>query len=207
MKKYGGFIPGIRAGKPTAEYLDYVLTRITLPRLALPRRSSRSSRSSRSPCSASSSQLPVRRHQHPDHGRRRSRHRQADREPAAAAQLRRVPALMRAGPDGPARGGQGHPGRGGRRTSSASRTISTGDIFRANVVPGHPARRRGRALHGRRRVRARRGHQRDGARPRSPSRTRPPASCSTATRAPRRRSASSTRCSPSHGGRWTGSWS
>jgi len=31
MKKYGGFIPGIRAGSPTAEYLDYVLTRITLP--------------------------------------------------------------------------------------------------------------------------------------------------------------------------------
>ena len=27
MKKYGGFIPGIRAGRPTAEYLDYVLTR------------------------------------------------------------------------------------------------------------------------------------------------------------------------------------
>lgn len=31
MKKYGGFVPGIRAGKPTAEYLDYVLTRITFP--------------------------------------------------------------------------------------------------------------------------------------------------------------------------------
>ncbi len=31
MKKYGGFIPGIRAGKPTAQYLDYVLTRLTLP--------------------------------------------------------------------------------------------------------------------------------------------------------------------------------
>ena len=31
MKKYGGFIPGIRAGRPTAEYLDYVLTRLTLP--------------------------------------------------------------------------------------------------------------------------------------------------------------------------------
>ncbi|MGZ4653568.1 preprotein translocase subunit SecY [Oryzihumus sp.] len=30
MKKYGGFIPGIRAGRPTAEYLDYVLTRITV---------------------------------------------------------------------------------------------------------------------------------------------------------------------------------
>jgi preprotein translocase subunit SecY len=31
MKKYGGFIPGIRPGKPTADYLDYVLKRITLP--------------------------------------------------------------------------------------------------------------------------------------------------------------------------------
>ncbi|MGN6634184.1 MAG: preprotein translocase subunit SecY [Oryzihumus sp.] len=31
MKKYGGFIPGILAGRPTAEYLDYVLTRITVP--------------------------------------------------------------------------------------------------------------------------------------------------------------------------------
>ena len=31
MKRYGGFIPGIRAGRPTAEYLDYVLTRLTAP--------------------------------------------------------------------------------------------------------------------------------------------------------------------------------
>ena len=31
MKKYGGFIPGIRPGRPTAEYLDYILNRITLP--------------------------------------------------------------------------------------------------------------------------------------------------------------------------------
>ncbi len=30
MKKYGGFIPGIRPGKPTADYLDKVLSRITL---------------------------------------------------------------------------------------------------------------------------------------------------------------------------------
>ncbi|MFH5822083.1 preprotein translocase subunit SecY [Georgenia sp. AZ-5] len=29
MKRYGGFIPGIRAGRPTAEYLQYVLSRIT----------------------------------------------------------------------------------------------------------------------------------------------------------------------------------
>jgi preprotein translocase subunit SecY len=31
LKKSGGFVPGIRPGKKTAEYIDYVLTRITLP--------------------------------------------------------------------------------------------------------------------------------------------------------------------------------
>jgi preprotein translocase subunit SecY len=31
MKKYGGFIPGIRPGRPTAEYLSYVLSRLTAP--------------------------------------------------------------------------------------------------------------------------------------------------------------------------------
>jgi preprotein translocase subunit SecY len=31
MKKYGGFIPGIRPGRQTAEYLNHILTRITLP--------------------------------------------------------------------------------------------------------------------------------------------------------------------------------
>lgn len=30
LRKYGGFLPGIRPGKRTAEYLDYVLTRITV---------------------------------------------------------------------------------------------------------------------------------------------------------------------------------
>lgn len=30
MKKYGGFVPGIRPGRPTAEYLDRILTRLTL---------------------------------------------------------------------------------------------------------------------------------------------------------------------------------
>ena len=29
LKKYGGFIPGIRPGSATAEYFDYVLTRLT----------------------------------------------------------------------------------------------------------------------------------------------------------------------------------
>ncbi|KAA0021528.1 preprotein translocase subunit SecY [Antrihabitans cavernicola] len=31
MKKFGGFIPGIRPGRPTADYLQHVLSRITLP--------------------------------------------------------------------------------------------------------------------------------------------------------------------------------
>lgn len=30
MKKYGGFIPGVRPGRPTAEFLDFIVTRITL---------------------------------------------------------------------------------------------------------------------------------------------------------------------------------
>ena len=30
LKKYGGFIPGIRPGEPTADYIDHVMTRITL---------------------------------------------------------------------------------------------------------------------------------------------------------------------------------
>jgi len=31
MKKNGGFIPGVRPGKSTAEYIDHILTRVTLP--------------------------------------------------------------------------------------------------------------------------------------------------------------------------------
>ena len=31
IRKYGGFIPGIRPGRPTADHLDHILTRITLP--------------------------------------------------------------------------------------------------------------------------------------------------------------------------------
>jgi preprotein translocase subunit SecY len=30
LKKHGGFIPGIRPGEQTAQYIDYVLTRITV---------------------------------------------------------------------------------------------------------------------------------------------------------------------------------
>jgi len=31
LRKYSGYIPGIRPGPPTAQYLDRVLTRLTLP--------------------------------------------------------------------------------------------------------------------------------------------------------------------------------
>ncbi len=30
-KKYGGFIPGVRPGRPTAEFLDRILARLTFP--------------------------------------------------------------------------------------------------------------------------------------------------------------------------------
>ena len=31
MKKQGGFIPGVRPGKNTADYIDNILTKVTLP--------------------------------------------------------------------------------------------------------------------------------------------------------------------------------
>src|SRR3989338_3888340 len=31
LKKYGGFIPGVRPGNPTAEYVDFIINRVTLP--------------------------------------------------------------------------------------------------------------------------------------------------------------------------------
>ena len=136
MKKYGGFIPGIRAGKPTEDYLAYVLSRITAPGCALPG-ADRADPADRARADQRQPELPLRRHLHPDHGRRRARHREADREPAPAAQLRRVPALMRLiimGPPGA--------GKGTQATFIADHfaipAISTGDIFRANVSQGTP---------------------------------------------------------------------
>ena len=97
MKKYGGFIPGIRAGKPTAEYLNYVLSRITLPgALYL-------GMISLIPLIALV--LVIANQNFPFGGTSilimvgvGARHREADREPAPAAQLRRVPPLMQLTP-------------------------------------------------------------------------------------------------------------
>ena len=134
MKKYGGFVPGIRAGKPTEDYLGYVLSRITFPGslylglVALV------------PLIAlvlvqANQNFPVRRDLAADHGGCGARHRQTDREPASAAALRRVPSLMRllfVGPPGAGKGTQAAI----VADQYAIPQISTGDIFRANVSAG-----------------------------------------------------------------------
>ena len=143
MKKYGGFVPGIRPGKPTAEYLDFILSRITLPgalylglisilpnfffiwlrRAAVP-------------------ELPVRRHRGADHGRCGPGDGEADREPAHAAQLRRVPAVVtmrwlrgdEAGPGGP-------PGRARAHRPSSSPPTSPCPRSRPETSSGPTSRR------------------------------------------------------------------
>ena len=97
MRKYGGFIPGIRAGRPTAEYLDYVLTRITFPGalylgVVVADPADRADPGQRQP------ELPVRRYLDPDRGRCRAGDGEADRVAVAAAALRRVPAMIPAQP-------------------------------------------------------------------------------------------------------------
>ena len=143
MKKYGGFIPGIRAGRPTAEYLDYVLTRITLPGslylgvIAL------------IPLIALAAvrgepELPVRRRVDPDHRRCRTGDGQADRLPAAAAPLRRASALTHrsrlliVGPPGSGKGTQAV--RITRRTGSPSSPRETSSARTSRPAPPSASR-------------------------------------------------------------------
>ena len=96
LRKHGGYIPGIRPGPPTAQYLDRVLTRLTLPgsiylaavavvptflisvlRLLVV-----------------DAELP-RRHVAPDHGRCRARHDAPDGVADDDALLRRLPEVAR----------------------------------------------------------------------------------------------------------------
>ena len=86
MKKFGGFIPGIRPGQPTADYLNYVLSRITLPGsiylgtiAVLPNLFLDIGNA------GGRAEPAVRWHRGADHGQRRPGHRQADRESANAA--------------------------------------------------------------------------------------------------------------------------
>ena len=84
LKKYGGFIPGIRPGERTAEYIDYVLTRITvigalylaagLPPAGIPHRLCRRA-------------VLFRRHLASDRGQRDHGHGGADPEPSPCAAI------------------------------------------------------------------------------------------------------------------------
>ena len=89
--------------------------------------------------------------------------------------------------------GQGHAGRRGSRSTTASSTSSTGDVFRAAAARGHAARPRGQALHGHGRARPRRHRDRRRRASTSPARRprRRTASSSTASRARSRRPRSS----------------
>ena len=87
MKKYGGFIPGIRPGKATAAYIDKVLTRITFGGAVyisaicvLPVAAAREAEGA----------VLLRRHRPDDRRRRRAGHRSADRIAPHHPELRRV---------------------------------------------------------------------------------------------------------------------
>ena len=108
LKKYGGFIPGVRPGRPTAEYLDRILARLTFPGAlylaavaALPTILHQ----------PDERQLLLRRHVDPDRRGRGARHHEAARGAADDAQLRGLPQvselnLVLLGPPGPGKGTQ-----------------------------------------------------------------------------------------------------
>ncbi len=98
MKKYGGFVPGIRPGKPTADYLDFILSRITLPGALYLATISVLPNLFIGLVGGQPAELPVRRHRCADHRGCRAGDGQADREPAHAAQLRRVPEVVGGAP-------------------------------------------------------------------------------------------------------------
>ena len=88
LKKYGGFIPGVRPGRPTAEFLDRILARLTFPGAlylaavaALPTIL----------IAQTQRELLLRRHLAADRHRRRARHDEAARGAADDAQLRGLP--------------------------------------------------------------------------------------------------------------------
>ena len=158
MKKYGGFIPGIRAGKPTENYLAFVLSRLTFPgSLYLGLISLIPSiafillnANQNFPFGGTSILIIV--------GVGLDTVKQIE-SPAPATQLRRVPPLMRLlimGPPGAGKGTQA----GLIAEHYGIPAISTGDIFRAMKTADTPLAHQVRAIMDSGGVRQRRGHQR-----------------------------------------------
>ena len=85
LKKQQAFIPNVRQGKQTAEYIDHVLTRITLRRVSVRRGRVRRPEHHHRVVPGS---VPLGRHVDDDRRRRRARHGEPDRGSPAHAQLR-----------------------------------------------------------------------------------------------------------------------
>ena len=94
LKRNGGYIPGVRPGKPTADFLDFTMTRLTFAGAHLPHRAFHPAgahrQSGRSPARFAGPAV-LRRHLVAHHGGRRARRDAPGRNPAAAKTLRRVP--------------------------------------------------------------------------------------------------------------------
>ena len=136
LRKHGGYIPGIRPGPPTAQYLDRVLTRLTLPGLALPR----VGRGRAEPLHPlrrllAGTRRRARRHVRADRRRCRARHDAPDGVADDDAELRGIPAvnLLVLGPQGSGKGTQA------KRIADERGIphVSTGDMFRAAIAARH----------------------------------------------------------------------
>ena len=209
LRKYGGYIPGIRPGPPTAQYLDRVLTRLTLPGRALPRRDRGAAEPLHPLRRLLAGDLPrARRHLGADRRRRRARHDAADGVADDDALLRGLPAASEPAAARPAGVGQGHAGERGSPPSTASRTSRPATCSARAIAADTDARtrgradpRRGRARPGRAHDRAHRGAPRRGRRAgglrarRLPAHARPGGGARRAARA--RSGATSTPCSSS----------